>query len=202
MIWGDNFHSRFVAWMKIILPLVALGLLSTLFLISRSIDPTASIPFADIDLEQRAQDQGATNPSFAGVSSSGDQIRFHANYMLPDPEDDGRLKADGLSAQLTLNQGGVIEIEADYGKLIQKERQAILTGNVEIQTSDNYKITTERLETRYDELQVMSPGTVHAQGPLGTLEAGRMVLSRQGKDAPAELVFNGGVKVIYTPVKN
>jgi hypothetical protein len=38
--------------MKIVLPLAALAILSTLFLVSRTIDPTESIPFADIDTYQ------------------------------------------------------------------------------------------------------------------------------------------------------
>ena len=56
-----EFHTRFVGWMKIILPVIALGLLSTLFLLSRTVDPTQDIPVTEVDLEQRAQDQGASN---------------------------------------------------------------------------------------------------------------------------------------------
>ena len=34
----DNLHSRMVFWLKILLPILALAILSTLFLFSRRID--------------------------------------------------------------------------------------------------------------------------------------------------------------------
>ena len=44
-------YSRMVAIFKVLLPLAALAILSTLFLLSRTIDPTTTIPFADQDFE-------------------------------------------------------------------------------------------------------------------------------------------------------
>ena len=41
----DGFYSIFVAWMKILLPLAALVLLSTLFLLSRSGTRPPGCPF-------------------------------------------------------------------------------------------------------------------------------------------------------------
>ena len=64
----DNLHSRVVAWMKIILPRAALGLLSTLFLISRTVDPTQQPPISQIDLEQRALYQAERLKAFIAQS--------------------------------------------------------------------------------------------------------------------------------------
>src|SRR6056297_3765960 len=102
---ADNFHSRLVAWMKIILPLLALGLLSTLFLISRNVDPTKSVPVTNIDLEQRADDLGATNPSFAGVTNRGDQVSVRAKQAKPDARDPEHLLAETVVAQMRLISG-------------------------------------------------------------------------------------------------
>ena len=49
-------YSRFVALAKVVLPLAALRLFATLFLIARQIDPDAAIPFAEVDVEQFARD--------------------------------------------------------------------------------------------------------------------------------------------------
>ena len=57
MTMYDNSYSRFVALTKVILPIIALGILSTLFLFSRNIDPTQSIPYADVDVEGLAREQ-------------------------------------------------------------------------------------------------------------------------------------------------
>ncbi len=43
-------YSRMVALLKVSLPLIALGILSTLFLVSRAVDPPMTIPFADSEV--------------------------------------------------------------------------------------------------------------------------------------------------------
>src|SRR6056297_1068884 len=127
MLDADNFHSRLVAWMKIILPLLALGLLSTLFLISRTVDPTKNIPITSIDLEQRADDLGATNPSFAGVTNRGDQISIRADQAKPDASDPEHLMARTVAAQLRLTSGTVIDITSNRAEM----NQGTLTANLE-----------------------------------------------------------------------
>ena len=49
----DNLHSRLVRVLKIALPLIALLLLSTLFLFSRKINPEDAIPYASVDVDDR-----------------------------------------------------------------------------------------------------------------------------------------------------
>ena len=51
-----DFHSRLVGWLKVVLPLAALAILSTLFLLADLIDPTAAIPYAEVDVEDLARD--------------------------------------------------------------------------------------------------------------------------------------------------
>ena len=58
---GDR-HSRVVSWLKVLFPLIALALLSTLFLLSRAIEPQAVIPFADNEVQERLRDQHITGP--------------------------------------------------------------------------------------------------------------------------------------------
>lgn len=195
----DNFYSRLVAWMKIILPLAALGLLSTIFLISQHIDPTKSIPIAEIDLAQRAQDQGATNAAFAGVTSSGDQVIVTAITARPTPEDPRLIEAEDVTAELKLLSGAVVDVTSDRGEMHQNDLTATLIGNVMITTTTGYDIRSERLNTRIDELYAESPDRVTGTGPPGDLDAGRMVLSNNPETGDAHLLFTDGVKLVYTP---
>jgi lipopolysaccharide export system protein LptC len=199
MAGDDNFHSRLVAWMKIILPLVALGLLSTLFLISRNVDPTKSIPIANIDLEQRADELGATNPSFAGVTNRGDQITVRAKQAKPDARDPEHLLAQTVVAQMRLTSGTVIDITSDRAGMNQGEFTANLEGKVHVVTTNGYDLTTERLNARLDRLYADTPGPVQGAAPVGTLEAGRMVLDTDAATGAAHLLFTDGVKLLYTP---
>ncbi|MEO1139484.1 MAG: LPS export ABC transporter periplasmic protein LptC [Pseudomonadota bacterium] len=195
----DNLYSRLVAWMKIILPLAALGLLSTLFLISHNIDPTKSIPFAEIDLEQRAQDQGATNAAFAGVTNGGDEVLVTAVTARPAQNDARRIEAEEVTAELRLVSGTIIDIVSDEGDVHQSDYTATLSGNVMVHTTTGYDIRTQRLNTRFDALYAESPGPIEGAGPPGDLSAGRMVLTSHEETGDAHLLFTDGVKLVYTP---
>ena len=199
MLGADNFHSRLVAWMKIILPLLALGLLSTLFLISRSVDPTKNIPISSIDLEQRADDLGATNPSFAGVTNRGDQVSVRADQAKPDANDPEHLIARQVAAQLRLNSGTVIDITSDLAEMNQGGLTANFEGAVHVITTNGYDLTTERLNTRLDRLFAETPGPVQGSAPVGTIEAGRMLLQTDEESGAAHLLFTDGVKLLYKP---
>ncbi|WP_297771553.1 LPS export ABC transporter periplasmic protein LptC [uncultured Roseovarius sp.] len=199
MARADNTYSRVVAGMKVLLPLIALGLLSTMFLISRTVDPSKTVPVGEIDLEQRAQDMGATNPSFAGVTAEGDEIRFTADMARPGRENPERLIADEVSAQLRLAAGTVVDITARSAAFEQRALTAQLSGNVHIKTSTGYVIDTEQLDTKLDKLHARTPGPVTASGPLGDFSAQRMVLRNAPESGHPELIFTDGVKLLYQP---
>lgn len=198
MARGDNFYSGLVAWMKIILPLVALGLLSILFLISRKVDPTRQ-PIVEINLEQRAREQGATRPSFAGVTQGGDEVTILAARARPDLEDPRHIFAEDISAELRLSRGTMIEITAQNAEMNQGDLTASLDGDVIFRADNGYEVRTERLNTRLDVLYADTPGPVQGFGPPGEITAGRMLLTSDKESGEAEILFTAGVKLIYTP---
>jgi len=75
----DNTYSRVVAWAKVLLPLLALALLSTLFLVARTVDPAQKLPFADIDVDAIAREQRIGAPKFNGVTKEGTAISLSAD---------------------------------------------------------------------------------------------------------------------------
>ena len=198
----NNLQSKVVAWMKIILPLAALGLLSTLFLLSRSIDPSRSIPVSQIDIEKRAQEQGASNPTFSGVTDTGDQITLSARKAVPNNDDMGKVLAEQINATLTLQSGAEIDITSQSAKVDSTAFTVQLSGDVRLVSSNGYDIQTDVLNARFDVLYSDTPGPVSGSGPPGDLQAGRMVLRNdEGTDA-AHLLFTDGVKLIYHPKKS
>lgn len=194
-----NLHSRLVAWLKILLPLAALGLLSTLFLLSRSIDTTNAIPISDIDLEERAQQQGASNASFAGMTDSGDQVIVNAQTAWPDVTDPNRILAQGVVSRVEMPSGDVIDITSDAAEVLQRDYIATLIGDVVIVTSSGYRMITEKLESRFDTLYAESLAPVSGTGPPGKLDAARMRLTSDPETGDAHLLFTGGVKLLYQP---
>ncbi|KIN62751.1 LptC domain containing protein [Sulfitobacter noctilucicola] len=192
-------YSRFVGWLKVLLPLLALGLLSTLFLLSRAIDTETVIPFADKEIQDRLRDQQVTGPVYQSVTANGDQISFAAQKLTtPQGQTDGN-EAEEIEINMELASGSTLMVTADRGVLDISQDTADLSGDVVITTSTGYRIESQKLTTLMSTTQVTSPGPVHADGPIGTLDAGAMTLNPAIDDEPAHLVFTNQVKLIYMP---
>ena len=83
MARADNAYSRFVAWVKIILPVMALLLLSSLFLFQSSDGDQQALPFSAGELAELATGQGIGRPEFKGLSGDGRAITLTADSALP-----------------------------------------------------------------------------------------------------------------------
>lgn len=190
-------YSRLVAWLKVLLPLMALVLLSALFILSRRVDPIATLPFADTEVDERLREQQVTGPIFSGTTVAGDMVSVSAKRMSTR----GGLKntAEDFSAQIDLATGARILLSSDQGQFDLASSTSRLIGNVVVTTSTGYKVTSDAIEADFDELTLQSPGPVAGTGPIGTLNAGMMRLQPGIDGKNVHLIFTNGVKLIYTP---
>lgn len=196
----DNTYSRVVAWLKVLLPVIALVLLSTMFLISRTIDPSRAIPFANVDVEGLVRDQRISAPAFSGVTQDGAAVSIKAETARPLPDGADGLSAEALTARIETPDGAQVDIEAANALVDGGASLLTMSGGVVVTTSTEYRIDTKGLTSKLDRTELESDGAVRATGPLGTLDAG------QARIAPAEgdastylLVFKDGVKLVYVP---
>lgn len=194
-------YSRLVAFLIVILPLCALGLLSTLFLISRDFggDLSNSIPFAERELEKRARDQQITAPFFSGKTTGGHLVSFTAKTARPDPNDPAKSSAKEMAARIDLTDGSQLRFSSDLAQVNNHDHTVTLSGKVLIQSSNGYSVQTEELTSAMRELKAESPGLVAGNGPIGRFEAGKMEILPSGSSDEATLLFTNGVKLIYTP---
>lgn len=192
-------YSRMVGWLKVLLPLTALALLSTLFLLSRVIDPETAIPFADKEIQDRLRDQQVTGPVYNAVTADGDRISFSAEKLITPQGQTGANEAEDVQVVMDLSAGSNIVLTAERGALDIEADTADLTGDVLITTSTGYRLTSAQLITLMSSLDVTSPGPVQGDGPIGTLNAGSMILKSGNAGETAHLVFTNGVKLVYMP---
>ncbi|WP_299728192.1 hypothetical protein [uncultured Tateyamaria sp.] len=190
-------YSKLVAWLKVLLPLTALLLLSTLFLLSRNVDPMATLPFADTEIDERLRGQQITAPFFSGTTDAGDRVSVSAQTMAT--RSGLNNEATEFSAQIDLPSGTRINLVSDQGQFDLSGNTSILQGNVVITTSSGFSLASEELLAEFDTLVLDSPGAVQGTGPFGTLDAGRMRLERRETESNAHLIFTNRVKLIYTP---
>lgn len=193
---GDS-YSRFVLILKVVLPLVGLAILSTLFLFSSRIEPGRSIPFAEGEITDRVRGQQVTGPFFSGVTTNGDKVTFRAD-RLATAENKNNVASD-VSAQMDFSGGGSVALVASRAELDLAEDLAILSGDILVESTTGYKMRSDVIHTRLSELDVSSQSEVHAIGPAGTLTAGAMRIFNPENASGAQLLFSGGVKLIYDP---
>jgi lipopolysaccharide export system protein LptC len=190
-------HSRVVALAKIVLPLLALAILSTLFLFSRTIDPDDAIPYAEVDVAERAREPRLTAPTYAGVTSDGSALTVQAVEARPDAGSGAT--AQTLTARLDTPDGARADLTAATMNIDDRAGLVSLDGGVTIATTSGYTITTETLTARLDRTNLLAPGPVQAQAPAGTISAQSMTLTQGTDPATYVLVFKGGVKMLYQP---
>lgn len=196
MVRYDNRHSAIVAWAKIALPLVALGILSTVFLVSRPIDPEATLPYTEAELENLLQEDRLRDPAYAGVTRDGSALSVAADQARPDGT--GRGRAEGLVALIEMPNGARLEMAAGAGAVDNEARIARLEDGVELHASTGYDLWTDAVTAHFEQTLVESDGRVTADGPPGRIVAGRMVL-RQDAAGRYLLDFTDGVRLLYFP---
>ncbi|MFY0308332.1 LPS export ABC transporter periplasmic protein LptC [Leisingera sp. D0M16] len=191
-------HSRAVAYLKVLLPLAALVLMSTLFLISRGVNTEAVIPFAQKEIEDRMKGQQVTAPFFSGTTAGGDEIMVTAALARPGGDGTPAVASD-LSADIRLAGGGRITLASETGAIHPGQDMARFTGNVTITSADGLVVETEELNTALSGLEADSPGPVRATGAIGELTAGNMRIGVKTEGGPVHMLFKNGVKLIYDP---
>ena len=188
----DNTYSRVVAWLKILLPLLALAILSTLFLVARTIDPAQNIPFADVDIDELAREQRIGAPNYSGVTADGAAVSLSAKQARPDPDVPGRLIGTDVTASIGLPTGARIDIAAQQVILDGPNRLASLRGSVVLNSTQGFQMHTEMLDV------TLADSAITVTSEFGTLTSGKFVLTGDGgTDKPYLLVFRDKVRLVY-----
>ncbi len=195
----DNLHSRLVAILKLTLPLLALAILSTLFLFSRAIDPEDAIPYADTDIADRLREPRMTAAGYSGVTEDGSALTLTAAEAAPS-ETGGTARE--LRGTLQTPDGARTDIAAFAATLDSVAKVLKLTGGVELNSSTGYILGADGFDVALDRTYLQSTGPVEGSGPGGQISAGSLRLERQGEvGSPYLLVFKDRVRLLYQPVK-
>ncbi|WP_347265705.1 hypothetical protein [Paracoccus sp. (in: a-proteobacteria)] len=190
-------RSRIVAWLRVLMPLAALALLSVLFLFGQKPAPEANIPYARVDPRDLAERQAVTHPTYAGVTGDGAELSITAAEGQPGVAGQpGRL--EDVDLRLRAADGHVTLLSA--GAALLQGTDLRLTDGVRMTTSDGWVLTGREFlgSTRAGTLR--SDQQVTVQAPFGELTAGRMDLRPEGDGKGDHLLdLSGGVRLIYRP---
>ena len=200
MVRTDALHSRLVTGLRIALPLVALGLLSTLFLLSREVDPSRALPYAAVDAEDLARDPRITAPRLSSVTADGSALTVTAGTVRIAATGRETTEAEAVTATLVSADRGLQRFEAGHARLVDASGVLELSGGVSMTDTAGHSLTSRRIDIALDRTRVISPGAIAGTGPLGRIEAGAMRIEPAG-DATGlyRLRFDGGVRLVHHP---
>ncbi len=194
----DNTYSHLVSWLKIVLPLLALAILSTLFLVARTVDPAQNLPFADVDVDEIARDQRIGKPNYSGVTSDGAAVSVVAESAKPDPDRPDAMTGEKAEAVIELENGITVNVTAGALDLDNAAGQVRLLQDVHVTTSDGYSIETEEVQVALNRTRIASDRHSVVKGPVGVISADTFELTRESASDPHYLlVFKGHVKLVY-----
>ncbi|MEL6204159.1 MAG: LPS export ABC transporter periplasmic protein LptC [Pseudomonadota bacterium] len=198
MARADNRYSRFVARAKVLLPLAALAILASLFLLARTPERGA-LPFVERDLREIVRERSINAPTYTGRTEAGGDISATAEVALPRQDDSDLVDVRVFEGRLVEADGGAMTVSAESGTLNTGDQIIDLAGSVVVITDDGYRLTTDVLGARLDGTLAEAPGPVEVTGPNLRITGGEMQLTTRGEGSGSRVVFKGGVRLLYTP---
>lgn len=190
----DDTYSRYVGVLKVILPLAALALMSTVFLFARAPATDSEIPYAEI--EAIAQEPRLSGAQVTGVANDGSVIELTARTTIPD----GRvIRAEMLEAGIDTVDGVRIDLRAGSAEIDRVDRTTRLSGLTRVETSNGFEMETNGLTAELTTGRIVSDGALEVQAPFGALSAGQLVIDTPEEGGGQVMLFQNGVRLVYTP---
>lgn len=189
---------------RLVLPLGALALLSTVFLLPQEIDPQRAIDLIDIDVVELAREPRIGEARFAGLTREDTALTVQATSVRSDGDmtDSGpvRLILEAPDGELEFPSGSVVLFEGNDGLIDQAADILVLQGDVRLETSEGYVLQMPEMRAALESTHVLGLGGIEGYGPAGEVSAETLELvpSPEATDGYL-LALRGNVRLIYLP---
>ncbi len=190
-------YSRFVGWMKILLPSAAGFLLFLIVVLPmfRGQDDRFRIGINLLE-ETTADTLNMTNARYYGTDDKGQPFSVTASNVRERPNDDPSVDLVGPQADISLTDGTWLSISASQGIYNRDEQLLDLSGNVSLYQDQGNEFHTLSAHIDLEKGEASGDEPVSSQGPFGTMQASGFSMSEKGKivtfKGPAELILNSG----------
>jgi lipopolysaccharide export system protein LptC len=162
-----RWYSRFVAVMKVFLPMTAAGLVVMVALWQRLDEEP--VPEALPEGEQGTI--RLVSPQYFGTDEAGRPFRISAEQANQVPDDPTTIELAAPRAELTLSDGTRIAVSADRGRFERDGGMLLLTGNVVVDRDDGQTFRTQEASVDVNSRRAWGPARVEGTGDFGRLEA-------------------------------
>lgn len=185
-------YSAFIRRIKIILPLIALGIVVTIFSWD-GIRRDDLVPVAEKNPAERNTGRNELlSPRFESLDEKGQPYTITAKRAVQGESDEDLVLLEEPMADMLLNSGERIAAQAEHGAFSQKSQRLLLKDNVKLYHDKGYTMEMSELDVDLQANTAWANVDIRGRGPAGTLEA-------KGLNADAEtgkLVFSGPARLV------
>ena len=193
-------YSRTVAVLKIGLPLIALGLLSSLFFTRIEKDLGGEVSFSEVDLAALGSGLRVDNPVFSGATQDNDQFEFRAGVVVPDAAPPSRASIEKIQGKIDFDGGGIVTLSAVSAELQIDEQILELFQSARISTSEGFVVVAPKVTLDLRIGSLLATGGVETTGPMGDVTSEELSIDPNDDSEAGHLIsFEGGVRLVYQP---
>jgi len=198
---GIGGYTRFVTVTKVVLPLIAIGLLGTVFLFTTDDSLEGGFSFSKAELDTLESGMRIVKPRMFGSNPNGDLYNFVADTLLPDSLTPTLVEAQNISGEIQYQTGGTVQLSAGKAEFMLEGNQIRLSGGMLVVLADGARVTGEGLLAELDTGKLNSNEAVSVISPLGSIQAGNFRVELVGGDNEEKQMiwFENGVMLSFRP---
>ena len=189
-------YSRYVNFMKFILPLTALALVAAIMIWPQLqvMDTSFSIALSNAKLSTK-EGLSMVNARFVGVDLKKQPFSITADIAKNLLKDITQIELEMPKADITVSDGSWLVLTANSGVYYQKRKFLNLEGAVNLFHDSGYEFKTNKARIDLNQGIAISNEPVKGQGPFGQLQAEGFQIENKGN----KISFLGKSKLILFP---
>lgn len=195
MARGHGTYSRFVALMKILLPLIALAVLGTVFLFTSKNTIKSGLSFSRSDMAALEAGNFIRNPQIDGQTPNGTLFYLTADEIKPQADNSNRLAVTSLKGMFDFSTGGSVHISANMAMMDAQAQTITFTTGGKVESADGTVAEVQTLFVNLITGEIRGTG-IEANGPLGHISADDFRIDSKQNENHV-LWFENNVRMLY-----
>lgn len=187
-------YTKFIRWMRLILPMIAMIMVAVVFTWSNMRDDNIVPVQEETGAPKTIGKNELLNPRFESTDEKKQPYTITAQRAIQGKANEDLIILEQPLADMLLKNGNWVAIQADKGAFRQDNQRLFLNGTVRLFHDQGYQLETAQLYVDLEKNTAWSDVDVHGQGPAGTLDA-------KGLKADANsghLVFEGPATLVLS----
>lgn len=189
-------YTRFVAWMKLLLPVFAASVVALVVIWPQLQDKpdTFRLGLSSISVHEKSGQQ-VINARFTGSDVEDRPFTVTADSAMQRMGAGDSFELELPKADIAMADGSWIALAAETGTYHKKKQILALEGGVNIFHDSGFEFRTRKAEIDLARGTARGRDPVSGQGPFGSLVASGFVVLDRGK----RIIFTGKAKLLFFP---